>query len=232
VVDALAGVPERNVRLFLLGSAMGLLLHQRGLFPLHANAVALEGRAMAVAGASGAGKSTLAAWFTHQGLQLVGDDVIALKSSPQGMVALPGPPRIRLWRESLDAFGLRSDGLEPSYIEADFDKWDLPVAMSDHAKEELPLAGVYVVEDGPEVSIGRLGGAAASEALFDHTYRGAYVEQVGGAAVHWRAVTTLAASIPIFRLQRPRDLTQLDALGHAVLEHARRQVVQTSGDGQ
>jgi hypothetical protein len=28
----LAGVPERNIRLFLLGSVMGLLLHQRGLF--------------------------------------------------------------------------------------------------------------------------------------------------------------------------------------------------------
>ena len=38
-VEPLPGVSERNIRLFLLGSAMGMLLHQRGLLPLHANAI-------------------------------------------------------------------------------------------------------------------------------------------------------------------------------------------------
>lgn len=61
IVEAHHHVPERNLRLCLIGSAMGLVLHQRGLFPLHANAVSQEGKAVAVAGATGAGKSTLAA---------------------------------------------------------------------------------------------------------------------------------------------------------------------------
>src|SRR4029079_11482739 len=39
VVDPVPGGSERNVRLFLLGSALGILCHQRGLLPLHANAV-------------------------------------------------------------------------------------------------------------------------------------------------------------------------------------------------
>ena len=56
IVQPALGVPEANVRLFLLGSAMGLLLHQRGLMPLHASAVEIEGRAVAFTGASGAGK--------------------------------------------------------------------------------------------------------------------------------------------------------------------------------
>ncbi len=62
------------------------------------------GSAIAVAGATGAGKSTLAAWFSRQGLALIGDDVIALKPAEGGMVALPGPPRVRLWREALATF--------------------------------------------------------------------------------------------------------------------------------
>lgn len=229
VVDALPDIPERNVRLFLLGSAMGLLLHQRGLFPLHANAIALDGRAIAVAGATGAGKSTLAAWFSRHGLGLVGDDVIALKPTVEGMMALPGPPRVRLWRQSLDTLGLGSEGLEPSYVDPDFDKWDLPVALSDHEAEELPLGCVYVLTDGVEIAIHQLGGAAAAEALFDHTYRGGYVEQVGGEAGHWQAVARLAASIPVLSLERPRDLSQLDALGRAVLDHARSAIARTSG---
>jgi hypothetical protein len=232
IVDPLAGVPDRNIRLYLVGSAMGLLLHQRGLFPLHANAVALEGRAVAVAGESGAGKSTLAAWFMRQGLALVGDDVIALRAGTDEIVAFPGPPRVRLWRESLNRFGLGSEGLEPSYVGADSDKWDLSVAGSDLASDELPLAAIYVLADGPEIAIRRLGGAAAAAALFDHTYRGAYVEQVGGAKMHWQAVTALAAAIPVLSLERPRDLSQLDALGRAVLDHARHQAARTSGGGR
>jgi hypothetical protein len=228
IVDALPGVPERNIRLFLLGSVMGLLLHQRGLFPLHANAVAIDGGAIAVAGASGAGKSTLAAWFSRHGLDLVGDDVVALQATPHGMVALPGPPRVRLWRESLDVLGLDSEGLEPSYVQGAFDKWDLPVPIGDATREALPLAGIYVLEDGADIAIGRLGAAAAAAALFDHTYRGGYVERIGGAARHWRAVASLCAFVPIFSLKRPRDLSRLGALGHAVLSHARLQAVRTS----
>ena len=87
IIEAREGVPERNLRLFLLGSAMGLILHQRGLLPLHANAVALDGRAIAIAGASGAGKSTLAASFARHGHQIVGDDVIALKAARGEVIA-------------------------------------------------------------------------------------------------------------------------------------------------
>jgi hypothetical protein len=232
VVDALHGAPERNVRLYLLGSAMGLLLHQRGLFPLHANAFAVGELAIAVAGPSGAGKSTLAAWLHRRGLPLVGDDVVALRHHEDAFVALPGVPRLRLWREALDVFGLDSEGLEQSYLEVDYDKWDLPVAADALAREGLPLGAVYVMEDGSEITIQRLGGAAAVGALFDHTYRGIYVERVGGAAAHWRAVTAIAAAIPVYRLQRPRDLSRLDALGEAVLAHARAGAVRTSAEAR
>ena len=233
VIDALPDTPERNVRLFLLGSAMGLLLHQRGMFPLHANAMVLNGQAVAIAGEPGAGKSTLAAWFARQGLQLVGDDVIALKVGDHGVTAMPGPPRVRLWRQSLDRFGLGSEGLEPSYVDPDYDKWDLPVPADALASEELPFSVAYVLADGPAIAFTQLGGAASAAALFDHTYRGDYLERIeGAAAAHWRSVARLAASIPVFRLERPRDLSQLDALGTALLDHARRRVVQTSGDGR
>ena len=75
VAEPRQGVPDSNVRLFLLGSAMGALLHQRGLLPLHTNAVEVGGRAFAFMGKSGAGKSTLAAWFHDRGFRIVADDV-------------------------------------------------------------------------------------------------------------------------------------------------------------
>ena len=220
LVEAANDVPLRNIRLYLLGSAMGLLLHQRGLFPLHANAVEVNGRALAVAGPSGAGKSTLAAWFHDRGHRLIGDDVCVLQPSSAGVVALPGVPRLRLWGVAIDVTGRQREGLERAYAGDDeWDKWDVPVAPADIVADGLPLGAIYVLEDGPEVRITPLTGAAAAEALFAHTYRGEYVA-TAGAARHWRAVLELLARVPLFRLERPFDLTRRDELGQALLAHA------------
>ena len=63
VVEPAAGSTERDVRLFLFGTVLGALCHQRGLLPLHASAIVANGRAIAFSGHSRAGKSTLAAFF-------------------------------------------------------------------------------------------------------------------------------------------------------------------------
>lgn len=232
LVDAPADMPESNVRLYLLGSAMGMLLHQRGLLPLHANAVSVDGKAIAVAGPSGAGKSTLAAWLHGQGHPLVGDDVVVVRPGGTGPVVHPGVPRLRLWGEALDHMGLARGGYERSYVDEGFDKWDVPVAGEGLAAEGLALGAIYVLEDGPEIAIAPLGGAAAVTALFDHTYRGEYVERAGGQALHFRSATALALAVPMFRLERPRDLSRLDRLGQALLAHARTQAARTGGDGR
>jgi hypothetical protein len=64
----------------------------RGLEVLHASAVAVDGRAIAVTGPSQAGKSTLAAAFLATGAALVADDVLALGLAEREPVAHPGPP--------------------------------------------------------------------------------------------------------------------------------------------
>ncbi|WP_051743984.1 hypothetical protein [Sphingobium sp. DC-2] len=90
-IDADPGASERNTRLFLLGSAMGALLHQRRMLPLHANAIDMGGYAIAVAGPSKAGKSTLAAAFLDRGYRLLSDDIcVATRNGNGGFGAQPG----------------------------------------------------------------------------------------------------------------------------------------------
>jgi len=43
-VDVEAGADAAEVRVYLLGSALGVLLHQRGELPLHVSAVVIDGR--------------------------------------------------------------------------------------------------------------------------------------------------------------------------------------------
>ena len=145
IVDPADGADPRNVRLYLLGSAMGLLLHQRGVLPLHANAVEIDGQAFAFMGPSGAGKSTLAAWFHDQGLRVVADDVCAVHFDAQLRPWVSqGLPRLRLWKSALEATG-RSDGhFQRSYAgDEQWDKFDVPLVQPDEAQRPV-AAGRYL----------------------------------------------------------------------------------------
>lgn len=82
IVEPLPGSGEKDIRLFLLGSVFGALLHQRGALALHSSGIVTshgdEKKAVLFAGNSGIGKSTLAAALQQRGYPLLGDDKIAV----------------------------------------------------------------------------------------------------------------------------------------------------------
>lgn len=147
------------MRLFLLGSAFGALLHQRGLLPLHANAVEIDGRAFAFMGPSGAGKSTLAAWFHRQGDSVIADDVCVVGFGGDGRsFAAPGLPRLRLWAEALELMGGDSANYDRSYVGNDAltEKFDVPMGEVATARSNIELGALYLLNRGDEFSIAGL----------------------------------------------------------------------------
>jgi hypothetical protein len=221
IVDPVPEVPERNVRLYLLGSAFGALLHQRGLLPLHANTVEIDGRLAAFMGASGEGKSTLAAWFHDHGYRVISDDVSVVRRGSDSRISVaPGQQRLRLWRDALDASGRDSSTYSRSFLGHDeIDKYDVPFPSRRGCADERELAAVYVLESADRFSIEPLTGLEAAEAVFSHTYRGRYVSDAGTQQQHWSSAVAVIRSIPIFRLKRPRDLLRMDEDSRRILDH-------------
>lgn len=211
VVDPVPGVPDKNVRLYLLGSGMGTVLHQRGLLPLHANAVETDGCAVAFVGESGAGKSTLAGWFHDRGHRVLSDDVCVIDGIETGRpLVYPAVRRLRLCRDALLASGRTAEDFEPSYSgDPAFDKFDVPLAPDEATP--LPLSAIVLLEFGTREGVELVAGIEAAEILFAHTYRGGLVEQVGNAQFHWQAVTRLISSIRILRWSRRRDRTAIQS---------------------
>ena len=204
-----AGVPPRNLRLYLLGSAMGLLLHRRGLLPLHCNAVEINGAGFAFAGHSGAGKSTLAAWLLDHGFGHVADDVSVVREEGDGRFRLyPGISRLRLYDAPLRRSGRNPNDFEPSFLaQDDVDKFDVPVASTGRSS---PLAAIFLLERGSEAAFERLIGAEAVEALMANTYRGAFLTKPDQRRRHWAQCVAIARSIPMFRFIRRWDEEFLD----------------------
>jgi hypothetical protein len=223
VVELAPGAPERNVRLYLLGSAFGALLHQRGSLPLHANAVEVDGRAIAFMGASGAGKSTLAAWFHDHGHKVIADDICVVGSDSEGVPHVaPGLPRLRLWKEALEASGRDAGDYDRAWEGSDeWDKFEVPLSPELVADGERRLAAIYLLRTSDKFEIRRLRGFRAAQALIENTYRGRTIVSAAGPRLHWEACLRVAAQVPIFELQRPHDLSRLDRDIDVFVSHAR-----------
>ena len=222
IVDPAPAATDRNVRLYLLGSALGAILHQRQMLPLHANVIDFGGAAVAFMGHSGAGKSTLANWFHDRGLPILGDDVCVVRNDNHGHpVAEPGLPRIRLWGDALKASGRAVSDFEASFD--DMDKYDVPI-LATHTREPVRLAAIYHLQaaqdDGPG-EVRRLTGANAIQALVANTYRGGYLPLMGGVRRHLEQCVALAQRVPVFELRRRWGLDIFAAEAAQVEAHVR-----------
>ena len=133
-------VSDQDLRTFLLGSAVGALLIQRGILVLHGNALERDGQAIVCLGHSGAGKSTLAYALMRQGWRLLADDLVAI--TPDGQV-LPGIPRIKLWHDAVKAFGLDPNALPP--IRQGMQKYLLLGEAIERAERPCPLKALYLI---------------------------------------------------------------------------------------
>jgi hypothetical protein len=233
VVDPASDAELKNVRLYLLGSAMGLLLHQRGIFPLHANALEIDGRAFAFMGPSGAGKSTLAAWFHDRGYRVVADDVCAIHFDDQRQPWVSqGLPRLRLWKSALDATGRCETQFQRSYAGDDeWDKYDVPLRHDAGPDGRLPLAAIYLLGSGNKFSIESLGGVAAVDAIFANTYRGQYLDGADQVRKHWQSSLNLISTIPAFTVSRRWGFDGFGEQAERLVEHARAVAALTPGDG-
>lgn len=223
IVERAAEGSERNARLFLLGSALGALLHQRGLLPLHANAIVLGGRAVAFSGHSGAGKSTIAAWFHDRGHRILADDVCVIGFDEAGRaLAFPGIPRLRLWREALEASGRTADAYDRSFD--DLDKFDVPTARVDAPAGPVPLAAIYLLSkgegDAPAAEIRPLAGVEAVDALVSNTYRGAYLRTIGRTGPHLALCVRIARAVPLFGAARAWGFDRFADAAAALEAHA------------
>ncbi|HYD38983.1 MAG TPA: hypothetical protein VEA60_15295 [Allosphingosinicella sp.] len=220
IVEPLADVSPRNLRLYLLGSAFAAILHQRKLLPLHANAVIVDGRAIGFMGHPGAGKSTLAAWFHDRGFDVLADDVCVVTTGADGVpLAHPGIPRLRLWREALEATGREVSAYQRSFD--DMDKYTVPTDLG-RTLPAMPLSHLYLLDKAEgEPLVERIEGAAAVEAMVANTYRGAYVPMMGLNRQHLLACAQLARTVPVFRARRRWGFDAFDVEGEALEQHAR-----------
>lgn len=205
LVEPHENVSIETIQLFLLGSAIGVVLHHEDGLPLHASAIDFDGRAVVFAGSSGIGKSTLATAFLQDGHRLLSDDISMIRFAESiGPVLSSAYPQMKLWRQTLNEFNIESDGLPSIYKR--IDKFNIAVG-NQFQPLDLPLKAIIALELSETSTIQSefLKGARAYSYLFKNTYRIEHLQRIGNPARHFKICSALAQQVPVIRLARPRS---------------------------
>ena len=222
VIEPLPGVDERVVRLYILGSAMGALLHQRGLLALHASAVVAAGGAIAFIGEQGAGKSTTAAALHARGRDMLADDITAVDVDHGRPMVRPGFPQFKLWSESVASLGEDPERLPR--LHPDFDKRAHRLTHG-FAPGPAPLRCIYILDEGPSSTIEAIPPQEALSELLDQWYGarfGPAFLHATGLSAHFLRCAHLANTVPCYRLFLRDALSELPDVVQLVEHHADR----------
>jgi hypothetical protein len=206
------GSRENDIRVWLLGTVMAALLHQRGYLPIHGNAVQLaSGDAVAFVGQSGAGKSTLAALLERAGLRVLCDDLCAIKFDRSNHPMLfAGIPRLKLWGDALHLLG--RDHSQFERVASDLMKYHVPLssASAEGPLNPIPLKRVYLLDrkvSPNEPLFEPLRAAKAAGAILSNAFRWGIGQSIHGerSRIQFDRCLDIARHAAVFRLARTWD---------------------------
>lgn len=178
--------PEFTER--VLGAPLALAFAPRGIYLLHASAVALRRAAIAISAPSGAGKSTLAAAAARRGFAHVADDQLAVRLGRTPAV-LTGFPQLKMPIPDAEAPGLPAELRFCALVEIEHTQSTPTVSMSRVRGAEAVLA---------------LTRATVASRLFDPRLL----------AAHFEACAEAGSSVEVVRLRYPSGLDRV----HEALE--------------
>jgi hypothetical protein len=206
------GAEEERILVFLMGSAMGALLHQRNILILHAGAIEAKGRSVLFCGHSGVGKSTLAAGFHKRGYSFLADDVCAVAMVEGKPSVVPGFPRLKLWADALKKLDNDKDKLKSVCWAQGLEKYFLPV----ESLHKIPVAvqSIFVLgtTNADKIEITALKGGEKINPIINNTYRLRFLNGLGGKKEHFRQCAAVAAGAAVYRAVRPKGHFLLDEL--------------------
>jgi hypothetical protein len=225
-VRALGGASMEAFHSYLLGPTLSFALLKLGTEPLHATAFVVEGAAVGLMGECGDGKSSLGAAFVQDGHPLLTDDLLVLSEDAHGVVAHPGPPRIKLFpeigRRLLGKMVARGTPMSPLSS-----KLIVPLEADQACAKAAPLKALYVLAPPAtgtrlqKVTIRRASPRRGFVELLRHTFNRAMTD-ANRLERQFLWCARLAPRVPIKLLSYPRTLSALPAVRRAILSDLAR----------
>lgn len=200
---------------YLLGPVLGLVLRLHGVMCLHASAVEIEGRAVALVGDAGAGKSTTAAAFARRGQGVISDDISAVIECDSEFCVMPAYPYLSLWPESVKMLYGPDKALP--HFSPNWEKRLLALAENRLRFEDraLALGAIFLLgersSDAPAPFLETLAPQKNLMALVANSYATRLLDQEMRAR-EFSLLGRLLSVVPVWRVSAHQDPERLDQL--------------------
>lgn len=214
VVDPHPGLDEKYLTPYILGSAMAVILNQRGFLVLHASSVEINGGAVAFMGWTGYGKSTTAMALHNKGHPLVTDDILAVNVDKKGLpIVSPAFPRIKLSKDFFNSIKKGVFELTPEDNLVNGKKF-FPLTYG-FSKNPLMLKQIYVLKKSTKTMVSNLEAQNALIELVRHSYCNS-IFQKWEQSVNLVQCSNLIRKIPVKSLEVDRSIQSLHRLAEVV----------------
>ncbi|MEQ8154194.1 MAG: hypothetical protein ABRQ25_04835 [Clostridiaceae bacterium] len=199
-----------DVKIFLLGTCLGILLAQRDIVAIHGGAVIINGKGIIVTGHSGAGKSTLTTALRMEGYEFLSDDVSALKNHINGHVLIyPTYAQQKLCKDAIEKLGYNYKNF--ILIDKSRDKYAIPLQES-FSKYPVPLKAIYEINIGEDenVSIEKLSGMNKINTILKNIYRVEIISCPNFQPKYFKECIEIGKNIEVYKLNRPKGKFSVD----------------------
>ncbi|MDQ8202800.1 hypothetical protein [Pelagicoccus sp. SDUM812003] len=186
---------------YLLGVGLATVLSLRGIVPLHASAVEVDGAVVAFAGDSGSGKSTISSYFETIGHPIVSDDLLPIRVFQGKPPVCDCGPRVH----RLDPSSASLLGRDPREIPFVEDKHHFHnLNWSNQAS--IPIRAIFAVQARPEIEAHQLmscSGKRKLSLIASSIFKRHWTVPLGTDSQLLQNAIIVASSVPVIRLRRP-----------------------------
>jgi len=207
--------PE-EFRIYILGSGLGALLHQKGIFAIHGSAIETDKGGLIISGVSSSGKSTLAASLVKMGFKAISDDIAAIHLRNNKLLLHHGIPSLKLWGNVVKALSIKEDLIK---VANSLDKFRMPL-QNNFRQEPIKIFRIISLStknsDGFEIE--ELNGIEKFHSLRNNTYRLQYIDGLQVTKHHFENIGVVANKIELLRIRRPISPVLINELANFVVK--------------
>ena len=150
-IEPMGDKNNKMIKLYIMGSVMGMILLQRNMVAIHGGGIVIDGKGCIFTGQKGAGKSTITTALRKKGYKFIADDVCSINIGDKNTIH-HGFGYQKLCEDAMEKLGYSLDEFEPFRGDLNVNKYIVP-AFDEFTKEEVPLEAVFelAVGDAKEV---------------------------------------------------------------------------------